>query len=158
MNNLEDISWEFERVAMYLLITSLCIFHSSFWQNFSNMIISSINYFCSYTIGTLLNIAKLHVSKYLPCLVISQSINSTLSESLIIYLRYKFSECLLTTLLAAFLVVCSILQWKISQSYSFSARLYDKFFYAKPTATFDWMSFWYSGSLGTCFDFLDNLK
>ena len=29
------------------------------------MIISSINYFCSYTIGTLLNIAKLHVSKYL---------------------------------------------------------------------------------------------
>ena len=65
MNNLEDISWEFECVAMYLLITSLCIFHSSFWQNFSNMIISSINYFCSYTIGTLLNIEKLHVSKYL---------------------------------------------------------------------------------------------
>ena len=108
---------------------------------------SSINYFCSCTIGTLLNIAKLHVSKYLHCLAISQLINSTLSESLIIYLRYKFSECLLTTLLAAFLVVCSILQWKVSQSDSFSARPYDEFFYAKPTATFDWMSFWYSGDM-----------
>ena len=62
-------------------------------------------------------------------------------------LRYKFSECLLTTLLAAFLVVCSILQWKMSQSDSFSARPYDKFFYAKPTATVDWMSFWYSGGM-----------
>ena len=84
---------------------------------------------------------------YLPCLVISQLINSTLNESLIIYLRYKFSECLLTTLLAAFLVVCSILQWKMSQSDCFSARPHDKFFYAKPTATFDWMSFWYSGDM-----------
>ena len=35
-------------------------------------------------------------------LIISKSINSTLSETLISYLRYKFSECLLTTLLAAF--------------------------------------------------------
>ena len=69
-----------------------------------------MNCFRSYTVGTLLNIAKLYVSKYLHCLAISQLINSTLSESLIIYLRYKFSECLLTTLLAAFLVVCSILQ------------------------------------------------
>ena len=119
---------------------------------------SSINYFCSYTIGTLLNIAKLHVSKYLPCLVISQSINSTLSESLIIYLRYKFSECSLNSFSCCFLAVCSILQWKMSQSDSFSASLYDKFFYAKPTATFDWKSFWYTGSLGTCFDLFDNLK
>ena len=44
-------------------------------------------------------------------LVTSQSINSTLS-GLISYLRYKFSECLLKTLLAAFLAVCCILQMK----------------------------------------------
>ena len=123
------------------------MFYSFLWQNFSNIIISSINYFCSYTIGTLLNIAKLHVSKYLHCLVILQLINSTLSESFIIYLRCKFSECLLTILFAAFLFVCSILQCKMSQLDSFSARPYDKFFYAKPTATVDWMSFWYSGGM-----------
>ena len=57
------------------------------------------------------------------------------------------SECLLTNLLAAFLVVCSILQWRTSQSDSFSARPYDKSFYVKPTGTFDWMSFWYSGDM-----------
>ena len=55
----------------------------------------------------------------------------------LIYLHYNFSECLLATLLAAFLVVCSILQRRVSQSDSFSARPDDKFFYAKPTATFD---------------------
>ena len=121
------------------------------------MIISSINYFCSYTIGTLLNIAKLHVSKYLPCLVISQSINSTLSESLIIYLRYKFSECLLTTLLAAFLVVCSILQWKMSQSDCFLARPYDKFFYVLLNQL-QLLIGCSSNILGTCFDFFDNLR
>ena len=53
----------------------------------------------------------------------------------------------------------------MSQSDSFSARLYDKFFYAKPTATFDRMSFWYSAVSGHDilavsghFDFFDNLK
>ena len=35
---------------------------------------------------------------------------------------------LLTTLIAAFLVVCSILQWKMSWSDSFSASLGDEFF------------------------------
>ena len=70
---------------------------------------SSVNCFCSYTIGTLINIAKLHVPKYLHCLVASQLINSTLSERLTIYLLYKFSEYL-TILLAAFLVVCFIFQ------------------------------------------------
>ena len=61
--------------------------NSSSRQNFSNIIISSINYFCSYAIGTLLNIAKLHASKYLHCLVMSQLISSTVGDSLIIYLR-----------------------------------------------------------------------
>ena len=116
------------------------------------MIISSVNYFCSYTIGTSLNIAKLHVSKYLHCLVISKSINSTFSENLIIYLCYKFSECLLTTLLAAFLVACSILQWQMSQSDFFSACPYNTLFYAKPLIEC------LSDILGTCFDFFDNLK
>ena len=58
-------------------------------------------------------------------------------------------RCLLTILLAAFLVVCSILQWKMSHSdiLSLHVRMIPKFFYAKPTATFDWMSFWYSGDM-----------
>ena len=57
--------------------------------------------------ATILNIEKLHnVSKSLHCLLISQSTNSTLNESLIIYLCYKFSEYLV----AAFLVVYSILR------------------------------------------------
>ena len=35
----------------------------------------------------------------------------------------------------------------MSESDSFSARPYDKFFYAKPTETLDWMLFWYSGDM-----------
>ena len=40
-----------------------------------------------------MNIVKLHVSKSLDSLaILSQSTNSTLNESLIMYLCYKFSE------------------------------------------------------------------
>ena len=118
------------------------------------MIISSINYFCSYTIGTVLDIEKLHVSKYLHCLVISQLINSTLSESLIIYLRYKFSECLLTTLLAAFLVFCSNLQWKMSQILSLHVRMVSFSILNQLQHLIECPS----DILRTCFDFFNNLK
>ena len=48
----------------------------------------------------------------------------------------------ITTLVAAF-SVCSILQWKMSRSDSFSASPDDEFLcHAEPT--FDWMYFWYS--------------
>lgn len=78
------------------------------------------------TVGTLLNISKLHdVSKSLHC-HISQSTKSTLNETLItnLFKCYKFSEykcpmlniIVLTTSVAAFWIVCSNLRWKMSQS------------------------------------------
>ena len=90
------------------------------------------------TVGTLLNISKLHdVSKSLHC-HISQSTKSTLNETLItnLFKCYKFSEykcpmlniIVLTTSVAAFWIVCSNLRWKMSQSDSFSAHPDDGFF------------------------------
>ena len=124
--------------VMYILFFSVTKF---FQYN------SSINYFCSCTIGTLLNIAKLHVSKYLQsCHITINKFHSQWEPHNLFTLEVV---CLLTTFSAAFLVVCSILQWKMSQSDSLHVRIgmIPKFFYVKPTATFDWMSFWYSGDM-----------
>ena len=99
------------------------------WQHFSN---SLYKLFLFYIIGALLNIAKLHnFLKSLHCyhITISKFWSQRESHNLFvssqnIILQWNF---LLTTMVAALLIVCSILQCKMNQSDSYSACPDDEF-------------------------------
>ena len=149
-----------------MLITSQCIFYSSFWWHFCNNL---YELFLFYIIGALVNIAKkaYNVSKSLHCLVILQSTNfysQWQPNTVIVVICFKVLwilipqwSFLLTTLVAAFLFASFILQWKMTNHQNhFSVRPDNEFFCCLYPAklTFGWMSFWYSA----CFDFFENLK
>ena len=118
------------------------------------MIISSINYFCSYTIGTLLNIAKLHVSKYLQsCHITINKFYSQWPHKLftlqVLWMFIKNFACCFFSCLLYF----TNERW-VSQILSLHVCMISFSMLNQLQLLIECSS----DILGTCFDFFDNLK
>ena len=103
------------------------MFYSSSWKHFSNNLYKLFLYYwystkyCQASCFQTFTLSRhITINKFYP-----QWESQRVPPLKILIPQWSF---LLTTLVAAFLVVCSILQWKMSQSDSSSANLDDEFF------------------------------